>query len=104
MTCVVPETFEDIDGVIDEQSPSGGHEGEVSAKRSRTPKLRLDALKGLSLGVPQRIHAILAAEDACLTPGPCQSEHTLAAALGLEGADGAARPAQNDPTFGELPD
>jgi hypothetical protein len=85
-----------INVTMDETNGAGSVEDRPGR---RAPRLRVDALKGLSLGVPQRVHALLAAEDACLTPGPCQSEHSLTAALGDANGAASAQPAQNDPEF-----
>lgn len=66
-------------------------------------RLAVDAFRGLPISIPERVQAILSSKEMpVLTPGPCQSEHSLAAALGLIGCADAGEPARIDPSFSDV--
>ena len=80
-------------------------ENEIEAAHPRKNPIRLgvDALKGLSLSVPARVQAILDSDELpVLKPGPCQSEHSLAAALDSMVGSPVREPARFDPTFDDI--
>lgn len=61
----------------------------------------LEVLRGLALSVPDRFKSLLEQPDVpVLEPGPCQSDHSLAAALDTIGCSQSDRLATADPTFG----
>jgi len=76
---------------------------DASAPKKNPIRLGVDALKGLSLSVPSRVHHLLASDELpVLKPGPCQSEHSLAAALDSMVAKPVREPARFDPTFDDM--
>ncbi|MBY0585961.1 hypothetical protein K2X85_02230 [bacterium] len=63
-------------------------------------RLRLEALEGLSIGVPARIKALAETDGPIvLQPGPCQSDHPLSSVI--DSIAGEKRPDQvtQDPSF-----
>lgn len=80
-----------------------GETNDASSSRKNPLRLGVDALKGLSLSVPSRVQALLASDELpVLKPGPCQSEHSLAAALDSMVAKPVREPARFDPTFDDM--
>jgi hypothetical protein len=69
-------------------------------RRPKRVHLRLEALEGLSIGVPARVKALVAADGILpLQPGPCQSDHPLAPVLDSIGGSASIEPATIDPSF-----
>lgn len=57
------------------------------------------AFEGLSIGLPERTQILIDHHDKSLTPSPCQSQHTLAAALSHIGSSSPASAVAVDPSF-----